>query len=95
MMHRKLNGRELELLGILQEECAEVIQIISKIRRFGIDSTYHEGTSNHYLLNLEIADVLAVIKMLSDTTDTVIDREAIDERIPTKIDKVNHFIQFQ
>lgn len=95
MMNRKLNGREMELLGILQEECAEVIQIISKIRRFGIDSTFHEGQSNHDLLNMEIADVLAVVKMLSDTPDTVIDREAIDERIPTKIDKVNHYIQYQ
>jgi hypothetical protein len=29
-----------EALGILQEECAEVIVEVSKIRRFGLDSTH-------------------------------------------------------
>lgn len=27
-----------EVMDILQEECAEVIQAVSKIRRFGIDN---------------------------------------------------------
>ena len=33
-----MNAKEKEVLDILQEECAEVIQAVSKIRRFGISN---------------------------------------------------------
>jgi len=93
MMNRKLNGREMELLGILQEECAEIIQIISKIRRFGIDSTFQNGVSNQTLMNYEIGDFLGVLQMLTDMPDTVIMPTTLAEQIPTKIAKVNHYLQ--
>ena len=36
-----------EVMDILQEECAEVIQAVSKIRRFGIDNAKHNtGQTN-------------------------------------------------
>ena len=38
-----------EILDILQEECAEVIQSVSKCRRFGLDSVYLNGMKTSLL----------------------------------------------
>jgi NTP pyrophosphatase (non-canonical NTP hydrolase) len=52
-------------MDIAQEECAEVIQAISKIRRFGIDNA-KPGTeyTNRQHLEEELGDVLAMIDIL-------------------------------
>lgn len=50
-----------EVLTILAEECAEVIQEISKIRRFGIDSSHKDGITHRQKLEKEVGDVLAMI----------------------------------
>ena len=50
-------------LEILVEEMAEVIQLKSKIARFGLHDK-HEGVSNHKKLKREIADVLAMVDIL-------------------------------
>jgi NTP pyrophosphatase (non-canonical NTP hydrolase) len=47
-----------EILTILQEECAEVIQAISKIHRFGLD------THSEQRLEEEVGDVLCMIDLL-------------------------------
>ena len=53
-----------EILDILQEECAEVIVAISKIRRFGIDNSYKEvGTQRDHLIQ-ELGDVSLLIELL-------------------------------
>ena len=52
-----------EILNILQEECAEVIQVISKIRRFGLDDDY-SGKTNREKLTQEVGDVLLLIDLL-------------------------------
>ncbi len=54
-----------EVMDILQEECAEVIQAVSKIRRFGIDNAKH-GTqqTNRQHLEEELGDMLAMIDIL-------------------------------
>jgi len=91
-----LTPYQMELLGILQEECAEVIQIISKIRRFGIDSynpAEPSNPTNKDLLNLEIADVLALIEMLKETEDTPINEQAINERTAYKKLKVVRYLR--
>lgn len=57
-----------ECLITLGEECAEVIQAVSKIQRFGI-SNYHPSTpdvSNKEHLQREIADVLCMIDLLRE-----------------------------
>jgi NTP pyrophosphatase (non-canonical NTP hydrolase) len=57
--------KTLEILGILQEECAEVIQEVSKCRRFGIDSvSYKTGQTHAKMLEQEIGDVLCMIELL-------------------------------
>jgi NTP pyrophosphatase (non-canonical NTP hydrolase) len=54
-----------ETLGILQEECAEVIVEVSKIRRFGIDSVHYKtGLTHNSMLEAEVGDVLAMVDIL-------------------------------
>lgn len=53
-----------EIFSILQEECAEVIQAVSKCRRFGMDTNYAGMGTNRQLLEAELGDVLAMIDLL-------------------------------
>ena len=56
-----------EALGILQEECAEVIVEVSKIRRFGLDSVHYKTNLKHStMLEIEVGDVLALVDILID-----------------------------
>ena len=62
-----MNDKIQEALGILQEECAEVIVEVSKCRRFGINSLhYKSGIKHSNMLETEIGDVLALIDILVD-----------------------------
>ncbi len=62
-----MDNRIQEVMDILQEECAEVIQIVSKIRRFGIDENHWKnGGLNREHLEGEIGDVLAMFELLKD-----------------------------
>jgi NTP pyrophosphatase (non-canonical NTP hydrolase) len=60
-----MNQHNDEVMDIAQEECAEVIQAISKIRRFGIDNA-KPGTeyTNRQHLEEELGDMLAMIDIL-------------------------------
>jgi NTP pyrophosphatase (non-canonical NTP hydrolase) len=53
-----------EILDILQEECAEVIQAISKCRRFGMENEYKEGGTQREHLIQELGDVTLLIELL-------------------------------
>lgn len=62
--------RNDEILTILAEECAEVIQMCSKIKRFGLD------VQNKELLTKELADLQCMIDLvyeykIIDNTRTV------------------------
>jgi hypothetical protein len=62
-----MNSKIEEALGILQEECAEVIVEVSKIRRFGLNTAHYKSDMNHThrtMLEMEIGDVLALIDIL-------------------------------
>ena len=54
----------VEILDILQEECAEVIQAISKCRRFGIETEYKDGGTQREHLVQEIGDVSLLLELL-------------------------------
>jgi len=60
-----MNENNNEVMDILQEEAAEVIQAVSKIRRFGMDNT-KPGTdcTNREHLEEELGDMLAMIDIL-------------------------------
>ena len=62
-----MNQQIDEIMSILQEECAEVIQMVSKIRRFG-EHNFHpdEPTiTNITRFKEELGDVVAMIELLA------------------------------
>lgn len=51
--------RNEEIMTILQEECAEVIQAISKVRRFGFSDNVGE-------LKKELCDLICMIELMKE-----------------------------
>jgi hypothetical protein len=69
----KLTPAQAEALALLAEECAEVVQAVTKILRHGLDSEHpHSGDNNRETLNEEIGDVQAAIEICraQDVTDS-------------------------
>jgi hypothetical protein len=64
----KLTPAEAELLALLAEECGEVVQIVGKILRHGLNSFHPEEPSycNRDLLQKELGHVQAAITMMED-----------------------------
>ena len=61
----KANKKINEILDILQEECAEVVQAVSKCRRFGIDEqNLKTGRTQREELVQELGDVSLLIELL-------------------------------
>ena len=62
-----MDTKTKEVMDILQEECAEVIQAVSKVSRFGIDN-YKPGKpkTNREHLEEELGDMLAMIDILRE-----------------------------
>jgi NTP pyrophosphatase (non-canonical NTP hydrolase) len=54
------DNKLMETLGILQEEAAEVIQAVSKYRRFG------DNGNNRLALEQEIGDMLCIVVLLEE-----------------------------
>lgn len=52
-----------EVLLITQEECAEVVQAISKVFRFGLEDIYN-GFTNKERLEEEVGDLLCMIDLM-------------------------------
>lgn len=84
----------LERLVKLQEECAEVSQICSKIILWGMDS-YHprdpDQITNNQLLHKEIADITVILRLMIDNGD--IQEEKLDENCLIKTKKINNYLQ--
>ena len=85
-----MNEREREVMNILSEECAEVIQAISKCHRFGLDN-YKPGKpkTNREHLEEEIGDLLAMIDILVDMQ--VINTESLEIAKIAKIEKLKQW----
>lgn len=62
-----MNKDVSQILDILQEEAAEVIQAVSKVRRFGWDNSFEGKPTNRISLAEEIGDLEALIQLLKDT----------------------------
>lgn len=80
-----MNTRETEIILIAQEECAEVIQAISKVNRFGIDGV-HNGKSNRDHLEEEIGDLICMFELMVE--NGIILQECIDKAKERKIAKL-------
>ena len=62
-----MNSKEKEVMDILQEECAEVIQAVSKISRFGIDNFKPgKAKTNREHLEEEAGDLLCMIQLMME-----------------------------
>lgn len=87
-----------ERLALLAEECAEVIQVVAKIQRHGYLS--HDPTSqalypssNRDLLEREIGDVMAAIRILGDAMD--ITESHLHDRMKRKQLAVRKYLHHQ
>ena len=74
-----------EILLITQEECAEIIQAISKSFRFGIDTVY-KGVSNRAHLEEEIGDFLCMLDLLID--NVIVNEDAVISAKNQKLNKL-------
>ena len=77
---------EMQALVILQEECAEVSQAISKCFRFGKDGEW-EGITNQRRLEAEIGDMLAMVDILIERgyiSDSTVNASKKAKRIKIK-----------
>jgi len=62
-----MNDQTKEIMLILQEEAAEVIQAVSKCMRFGPDQIKPgKNVTNLSMLEEEIGDLLAMVELLTD-----------------------------
>jgi NTP pyrophosphatase (non-canonical NTP hydrolase) len=58
-----MNDKQKEVMLIAQEECAEVIQAISKVFRFGENDEY-DGQTNQQRLEEEVGDLMCMIELM-------------------------------
>jgi len=80
-----MDDQQKEILSIAQEECAEVIQAISKIFRFGIDTEW-KGETNRQHLEEEIGDLTALIFLMVE--HGIVDNDQIARHGEEKINKL-------
>ena len=84
-----MNEKQRDILVITQEECAEVIQEISKIFRFGIDQQHKDGMMHREKLEQEIGDVLCMINLL--TAHGLVRPEAVTQAVENKSTKLKQW----
>jgi NTP pyrophosphatase (non-canonical NTP hydrolase) len=79
--------KEQEIMVILQEECAEVIQAVSKCIRFGIDNTYSkgEGSQRQHLVK-ELGDLQCMINLCIE--HSIVELSDIQNAVLNKQDKL-------
>lgn len=78
------------LLEILAEECAEVIQIKSKVIRFGMYNLNPiTGKSNRELLVQELGDVLAMIRLVQESG--LFTKDELEDCVNNKLKKIERW----
>lgn len=81
-----------EVLDILQEECAELITIVSKIKRFGWDDFHPKtGVINRQALLTEMLDVTAMMEMVSRSGAVSLEGVDVDRHIHDKYHRIMQF----
>ena len=82
-----MDSQTKEVMDILQEECAEVIQAISKISRFGLDNLKPgKPKTNREHLEEELGDLAAMITLLE--MNGVISQHNIEKAKLAKFEKL-------
>ena len=86
-----MNEDTREIMLILQEECAEVIQAVSKCMRFGPDQIKpNKQVSNVGMLQEEIGDLLAMVELLTDL-DIGVTTEGLEQAKKNKFEKLKQW----
>lgn len=70
-----MNNNTREILQILQEECAETVQAISKCFRFGMDGSLSDGPTNKERLIAELGDIIAMIELLQKNEEDITEQK--------------------
>jgi NTP pyrophosphatase (non-canonical NTP hydrolase) len=79
-----------EVLLIIQEECAEVVQAVSKVIRFGWENHHPERTkTNREELEEELGDLLAMYDILLQTRE--IDPANVSQARANKYNKLKQY----
>jgi NTP pyrophosphatase (non-canonical NTP hydrolase) len=87
-MEQQMNDDLREVMLILQEECAEVTQAISKCFRFGPDQMKPgKDRTNINMLEEEIGDLFAMVELLTDL-DVGVTVEGIQQAKMKKFEKL-------
>ena len=86
ILGNNMNEKNREALIILQEECAEVIQAVSKCYRFGLDNQHKSGATQRANLELEVGDMLALVDILVE--QGVIDLNNLQTAKLKKVEKL-------
>jgi NTP pyrophosphatase (non-canonical NTP hydrolase) len=82
-----MNEQTKETMDILQEECAEVIQAVSKINRFGIDNLKPgKPKTNREHLEEELGDMMAMIDIL--ISNGIVSSDNLEVAKKAKIEKL-------
>jgi NTP pyrophosphatase (non-canonical NTP hydrolase) len=81
-----MEEKHREILVITQEECAEVIQEISKVFRFGLDNRHKDGLLHQEKLEQEVGDLLCMISLM--TSHGLIRPEKVQVALESKQDKL-------
>jgi NTP pyrophosphatase (non-canonical NTP hydrolase) len=81
-----MTEKEREILGITQEECAEVIQAVSKCVRFGIDNEHKSGKTQRENLSMEVGDLVCMIGLMIEAG--LVKEEDINRARDEKIEKL-------
>jgi NTP pyrophosphatase (non-canonical NTP hydrolase) len=88
---KQVNEHQEECLNILQEECAEVIQAASKIKRFGVvGKPLNTTLTNLESLEMELGDVLALVDMVKDSMG--ITTEGLEKAKQNKMQRLSKFM---
>lgn len=92
----KLNPAQSERVDLMIEECSEVIQILTKIKRFGFDSfnpNDPEKTSNRELLSREISDFMIVSSLMAVSDGIPLDNA--ESYISEKLERLSVYTEHQ
>jgi len=85
-----MDAKTKEVMDILQEECAEVIQAVSKISRFGLDNLKPgKPKTNREHLEEELGDLYAMINILHEMD--IVSWSAIEKASDVKVEKLKQW----
>jgi len=82
--------KEQEIMLIAQEECAEVVQAISKCFRFGLDNIKPgKPKTNREHLEEELGDLIAMMNIMCE--NNMVDYAKIEEAARQKVQKLKQW----